>query len=90
MNKINIRLLKKLKKSPCTKDKQLLILTNLLENNIGQIKDNEVPTRVDHVGKREIDRSTLYSFVGPFQLPHTDVANLEFLGNLLARLITLS
>ena len=30
--------------------------------------------------KREIDRSTLYSFDGPFQLLHADVGNLEFLG----------
>ena len=29
---------------------------------------------------REIDRVTLYSFNGPFQLLHTDVENLEFLG----------
>ena len=30
--------------------------------------------------KREIDRSTLYSFDGPFQLFHVDVGNLEFFG----------
>ena len=30
--------------------------------------------------KREIDRSTLYSFDGPFQLVHADVGNLGFLG----------
>ena len=30
--------------------------------------------------KREIDRSNLYSFDGPFQLIHADVGNLEFLG----------
>ena len=29
--------------------------------------------------KREIDRSTLYSFDGPFQLIHVHVGNLEFL-----------
>ena len=38
------------------------------------------PTRADYVGKREIDRSTLCSFDGPFQLLHADVGNLEFLG----------
>ena len=42
--------------------------------------DNKVPTRADYVEKREIDRSTLYSFDGPFQLLHADVGNLEFLG----------
>ena len=30
--------------------------------------------------KDNIDRSTLYSFDGPFQLLHADVGNLEFLG----------
>ena len=32
------------------------------------------------VEKREIHGSTLYSFKGPFQLVHADIANLEFLG----------
>ena len=52
----------------------------MLENNIEQINDNEVPIRVDYVEKREIDISTLFSFDGPFQLLHADVANLKFLG----------
>ena len=30
--------------------------------------------------KREVDRSTLYSFDGPLQLEHMDVGNLEILG----------
>ena len=34
----------------------------------------------DYVEKREVDHSTLYSFDAPFQLFHTDVGNLEFLG----------
>ena len=29
---------------------------------------------------KNIDRSILYSFDGPFQLIHADVGNLEFLG----------
>ena len=37
-------------------------------------------SRVDYIGKRETDRSTLYSFDGPFQLIQADVENLEFLG----------
>ena len=56
----------------------LLKLINLVENGIDQInKTNQIPTRTDYVEKREIDRSTLYSFDGLFQLVH---ANLEFLG----------
>ena len=78
-DKINNKLSKKLKKSCYVRDKQLLKLINLLEDDIDQINDNEIPTRVDYVEKREIDRSTLYSFTGLFQLLHADVANLEFL-----------
>ena len=40
----------------------------------------KVPSRADYAGKREIDRSTLYSFDSPFQLLHADVGNLESLG----------
>ena len=38
-----------------------------------------VPTRVDYIERREIDRSTLNSFDGPCQLVHADVGNLKFL-----------
>ena len=63
----------------------LLKLINLTENDIDQInktKEDEIQTRADYAEKREIGRSTLYSFNGPFQLLHIDVANLEFLGKL--------
>ena len=33
-----------------------------------------------YVEKREIDRSNLYSFNGPFQLLHADIGNLESVG----------
>ena len=58
----------------------MLKLIDLLENNIEEINDNKVPIIVDYTKKRETDRSTLYSFDGPFQLLNADVANLEFLG----------
>ena len=41
---------------------------------------DKAPTTTDYVDKGEIDRSTLYSFDGPFQLLHADIGNLEFLG----------
>ena len=41
---------------------------------------DKAPTTTDFVDKGEIDRSTLYSFDGPFQLLHADIGNLEFLG----------
>ena len=44
------------------------------------MNDRKVPNRADYVEKREIDRSTLYSFDGSFQLLYADVGNLEFLG----------
>ena len=75
IDELDTKLLKKLKKSTYTKDKQLLKLIDLLENNVKKINDDKVPIRVDYVEKREIDRSTLYIFDGPFQLLQADVAN---------------
>ena len=77
--KIDNWLLKKLKKSKYVKDSELLKLINLA-NNKSFLDDGRVPNRADYVEKREIDRSTLYSFGGPFQLLHGDVGNLEFPG----------
>ena len=72
------RLLKKLKNSKYLKDSQLLKLI-LLADNKNFLDDDKTPTRTDFVKKREIDRSTLYSFDGLFQLLHADVGNLEVL-----------
>ena len=73
--------IKKAKKSSYSKDNLLLKLINLIENDIDEIsKTNQIPTRTDYVEKRDIDRSILYSFDGPFQLVHADVADLQFLG----------
>ena len=77
--RIDQRLLKKLKKLKHLKDSQLLKLI-LSADNKDFLDDNKAPTRADYVEKREIDRSILYSFDGPFQLLHADVGNLEFLG----------
>ena len=61
------------------KDNSLLKLINVTENDTDQInKTNQIPTRTNYLQKRGIDRSTLHSFDGPFQLVHADVANLEF------------
>ena len=56
----------------------MLKLIYLVDNKRND--EEKVPTKVDYIEKREIDRSTLYSFDGPFQLIHADVGNLEFLG----------
>ena len=73
------RLLKRLKKSSYNVDKQLYKLVNLA-NIKSFLDDGKLPARADYVEKREIVRSILYSFDGPFQLLHADVGNLEFLG----------
>ena len=61
----------------------MLKLIDLVEKDIGQTnqaKEDQIPTRIDYVEKREIDKSTLHSFNGSFQLVHADIANLDFLG----------
>ena len=75
--KIDKRLLKKTKKSKLLKDSQLLKLLLLADNK--DFLDDKTPTRTDYIEKREIDRSTLYSFDRPFHLLHADVQILEFL-----------
>ena len=70
--------MKKLQKSKYEKDSLLLKLIRLTGSKFND--KEKTPTRVDYIKKREIDRSTLYSFDGPFQLIHADVGNLEFLG----------
>ena len=72
-------LLNKLKKSRYESDKQLFKLVNLADNK-DFLSSKDIFTRVDYVEKREMDRSSLYSFNGPFQLLHVDVGNLEILG----------
>ena len=69
---LDIRFLKKIKKSNYSADKQLYILINLADTKT-LLDDDAQSARADYVEKREIDRSTLYSFNGPFQLLHADV-----------------
>ena len=80
--KLDLKLFKKLKKSIYVNEKKILKKINVAENSIEEFNknDNKTPIRLDYVEKREIDRSTVYSFNSPFQLMHADIANLEFLG----------
>ena len=73
------KLLAKLKKSKYAADRNFFKIVNLLDNN-NVLFDSDRVNRTDYVEKREIDRYTLYSFSGPFELLHADVGNLEFLG----------
>ena len=64
----------------------MIIVNKLIYKRVNLIdsksifNEDKAPTRADYVEKREIDRSTLYNFNGPFQLLHADVGNLEFSG----------
>ena len=51
----------------------LLKLIGLVEQSIND--EEKIITREDYVEKREIDRSALYSFDGPFQLIYANVGN---------------
>ena len=77
---LNKRLLVRLKKSKYAKDKLFLKIANDLDREKRVIFNPEKVNRTDYVEKRDIDRSTLYSFSRPLELLHADVANLEFLG----------
>ena len=81
--KINEKLLKKLKKSDYDKDTTFVKEGKLFKGNIN-VNDDEKksrPIKMTFAEKKDdVDRSTLYSFDGPFQLLHADIGNLEFLG----------
>ena len=77
--KITKQLKKKAKKSDYEKDKVFLALYNELGNVNIQVEEVFVPNYVPFVEKRSnINRSTLYSFSRPFELLHTDIADIKF------------
>ena len=76
----NDKLLKKIKKLKCEKDIEFF---KLFDRNVHFLEDEKstIPIKIIFVEKKDdIDRSTVYSFDGPFQLLHADVGNLELLG----------
>ena len=73
------KLLNKLKKWKYESEKLFYKLVNLIDSK-NVFDDGKAPTKTDYVEKRENDRSTFYSFDGPFQLLHADVGTLKFLG----------
>ena len=78
--RIDKKLLLKLKKSKYVEDKKIFNLVNLLDGKNSVVLEPVSVKRNDYVEKREIDHSTLYSFDAPFRLFHADVGHLEFLG----------
>ena len=82
VDKINTRLLNKIKKSSYDKDQVFYKLFKKIESEDNDNDDSEVeiPFYTSFVEQRkDIDRSsTLYSINGPFQLCHADLAYLQF------------
>ena len=77
---INDKLLKKSEKLKYEKDIEFV---KLFDRNVILLEDEKrtIPIKTTFVEKKDdIDRSTHYSFDGPFQLLHADVGNLIFLG----------
>ena len=82
--KLNEKLLKKVNKSKYEKDKQFVNIFNSIDKkNVfdKKVNDYSIPIKAEYVRKsNDIDRSTLFSFQGAFELLHADLGNLEFLG----------
>ena len=77
--RLNKQLLKKIKRSKYEKDILFLKLYNQVENVNLEEKEDIVPVFTPFVeNQRNIDRSSLYSFNGPFQLLHADIADIRF------------
>ena len=76
--RINKQLIKKIKRSKYEKDVSFLRLYNSIEN-VNLDEKEEIPTFLPFVeNKKDVDNSTLYSFNGPFQLLHADIADIRF------------
>ena len=78
---INDKLLKKIKDSKYEKYIEFVKLSDRYVNFLEDEKSTiPIKTTLVEKKKNDIDRSTLYSFDGPFQLLHADAGNLEYLG----------
>ena len=83
IDKINVRVLNRLKKSSCDKDQVFYKLFKKLENEENEEKDiiePQIPFYTPFIEQRkDIDRSSaLYSINGPLQFFHVDLAYLQF------------
>ena len=78
---INNKVIKRLKKSNYVRDNDFTKLFATLDFSFLEENKTIPPLKTSFVEKKDkIDRSTFYSFEGPFQLLHVDIANLQFLG----------
>ena len=70
-----------LKKSKYSNDKQPKVNIFSQKSRRNNKKNKQaIPIRLVFIEKRDIDRLTLYSIDGPFQLIQADIADLRFLG----------
>ena len=76
--RLNKQLIKKIKRSKYNKDIIFLRLYNQIKN-VNLDEKEQIPTFTPFVeNKKDIDKSTLYSFNGHFQLLHADIADIRF------------
>ena len=82
--KLNDKLLKRLKKFTYKKDKEFVTDFKLLENKEDLLKQKDgysIPIKIEFIEKSDdIDRSTLFSIQTSFDLLHADIGDLQFLG----------
>ena len=75
---LNKQLIKKVKRSQYEKDSVFIYLYDKVKD-VNIEEENTVPIFTPFIeNKRNIDKSTLYSFNGPFQLLHADIADIRF------------
>ena len=76
--KLNKQLIKKVKRSQYEKNSVFIYLYDKVKD-VNIEEENTVPIFMPFIeNKRNIDKSTLYSFNGPFQLLHADIADIRF------------
>ena len=76
--RINKQLIKKIKRSQYEKDSVFFYLYDKVKD-VNIEEENTVPVFAPFIeNKRNIDKSPLYSFNGPFQLLHADIADIRF------------
>ena len=77
-DQLNKQLIKKVKKSRYEKDSVFINLYDKVKH-VNIEEENTVPMFTPFVeSKKNIDKSTVYSFNGPFQLLHADIADIRF------------
>ena len=66
------------------KDKVFVNIYNAISSKSGKkpvVLNENLPLNTPFIGKREdVDRSTLYSFSGPFEALQADIADIQFFG----------